>query len=168
MKTQRITGMYVWHIFPFGYKKVYPGKNAADYKLIPDATHQSNLLIGMEDVMPGELISLLFQFEENNFNHFNYVPEDIEWSVLQDNEWFVIPKGDILLDETANFIKTGIVTLRLPDLPGNGNTIVNPALFWLKASCNNRGNIRSKIIAVFAQAALCHPAVEQPTRSYGE
>ena len=144
-------GMFIWHNYPFGYKKVYPGKNTAEFKLVPDFAHQSNLLIGLEGVIPGELISLLFQLEENNFNPHNYSPEDIQWSILQDNDWIIIPKADILLDETANFIKTGIVTMRVPELPGNNNTILNPSLYWIKASCNCRGEIRSRTIAVFAQ-----------------
>ncbi|MES2373029.1 MAG: hypothetical protein V4557_10660 [Bacteroidota bacterium] len=144
-------GMFIWHDHPFGYKKVYPGKNTGEFTLIPEFAHQSNLLIGLEEAIPGELISLLFQFEENNFNQYNYYPEDIQWSILQDNDWINIPKADVLLDETANFIKTGIVTIRLPELPGNRNTILNPSLYWIKASCNCRGNIRSKTIAVFAQ-----------------
>lgn len=144
-------GIYIWHEYPFGYKLVYPGKNTAAFKLIPDFKHQSNLLIGLEDVIPGELISFLFQFEESNFDHFNYLPEDIEWSILHDNEWVKIPRADILIDETANLIKTGMVTLRLPGLAGNRNTIVNPGLYWLKASCNNRGNIRSKTQVILPQ-----------------
>jgi hypothetical protein len=144
-------GIYIWHKYPFGYKKVYPGKNTAAFKLIPEFPHQSNLLIGLESVIPGEMISFLFQFEESNFDHFNYVPGDIEWSILQDNEWIRIPKADILIDETANLIKTGMITMRLPDLPGRKNTILNPSLYWLKASCNNRGNVRSKTLAVLSQ-----------------
>ncbi len=144
-------GLYVWHNYPFGYKQVYPGKNTAAFKLIPDFEHQSNLLVGLEEVIPGEILSLLFQFEENNFNSFNYIPEDIQWSILQDNEWIPVPKSDVLLDETGNFIKTGMVLLRLPELPGNRNTILDPSLYWIKASCDNRGNIHSRTLAIFTQ-----------------
>ncbi len=144
-------GMYIWHDYPSGYKKVYPGKNTAAFKLIPEFPHQSNILIGLEEAMPGELLSLLFKFEENNFSAFNYSPEDIEWSILQENEWIPIPKSEVLLDGTANFIKTGIVTLRLPAQPGDRNTILDPSLYWIKASCNCRGNIRSRTQGVFAQ-----------------
>lgn len=144
--------VFLWHIHPFGYKKIYPGKNTAAFRLIPDYPCQSNLLIGLEDVMPGELLSLLFKFEESNFSAFNYHPEDIQWSILHENEWIPIPKSDILQDETVNFIKSGMVTLRLPDLAGRRNTILDPQLYWIRACCNSRGEIRSKTQGVFVQA----------------
>ncbi|MES2004841.1 MAG: hypothetical protein V4450_10000 [Bacteroidota bacterium] len=144
-------GIFLWHKEPFGYQKVYPGKSMESFQLLREIPYQSNLLLGLESVIPGELLSLLFKFEENNFNPFNYIPEKIEWSVLDDNTWVIIPESDVLLDETSNFIKTGMVVLRLPEVSDKTNTILPSSLYWLKASCNNRGDIRSKTTAVFAQ-----------------
>lgn len=144
-------GVFVWHVYPFGYKKVYPGKDMDSFTLIPSFSHQSNCYIGLEQVIPGELLSLLFQFEENNFDHFDYIPEDIIWSVLIDNVWMPLPKGDILVDETENLIRSGMVVLRMPGQDATGNTILPGTYTWVRASCNNRGNIRTKTRAVFAQ-----------------
>ncbi|HVZ26696.1 MAG TPA: hypothetical protein VG842_11600, partial [Sediminibacterium sp.] len=106
---------------------------------------------GLDQVIPGELLSLLFQFEENNFDHYEYVPEDINWSVLIEDEWMSLAKGDVLVDETGNLIRSGMVVLRMPAQDGTGNTILPGNLTWLRASCDNRGNIRTKTRAVFAQ-----------------
>lgn len=141
----------LWHLYPFGFKDVYPSEHSADVTLIPSFDYEGNLCIGLSDIMPGKVLSFLFQLEENNFLQVENETEPVVWSYLAENEWQEIPAMNILQDDTYGFISTGIVKLKIPAGPVTGNTILNPSLYWLRASC--RSYVRSKVKAVFTQVA---------------
>jgi hypothetical protein len=140
----------MFHIYPFGYDEIYPGKRRAPYNLIPDFDQNNNLFIGLKNIRAGQVLSLLFQLEENNFTD---LPETkTMWSYLDDNVWVNITEEDILLDATNNFINTGIIELKLPANLKTGNTILSPQLYWIRASAKN--DVRSNIKGIYTQAAV--------------
>ncbi len=141
----------VFHIHPFGFEDVYPGKKKYP-TLIPDFDDENNLYIGLKGVKTGDELSLLFKLEENNFNNL-LNPASISWSYLDDNTWINLKEKDVLLDATNNFINTGIIKIKLPDNLKTKNTILSPLLYWIRASTKGKTNVKSKIEGIYTQAA---------------
>ena len=157
------------HLYPFGYHKFYTSKNSAYNYFVPPSDQESNLLIGLAGIVPGQELSLLFQLSERNFHHSVHEPEAINWSYLINNKWRPIDKSQVVQDTTNSFINSGIVTLKIPDDIEQGNTIVNPDLYWIRASLPGKSSARSKVIALFAQAVSAVRLPEQyqfPEYSY--
>ena len=142
------TDLKVFHIYPFGYDEVYPGKAKAPYNLIPDFEQNNNLFIGLKNIKPGQVLSLLFQLEDNSFS--DQAEAKTLWSYLHNNKWIDFTEKDILYDATNNFINTGIAELRLPGNFKTGNTIMSPALYWLRAS--SATNINARVKGIYTQA----------------
>ncbi len=140
------------HLYPFGYHTFFTGKNSAYNYFVPPPDQESNLLIGLTGLVPGQELSLLFQLSEENFHHSVHEPETVNWSYLVNNRWNPVPASWIIQDTTNSFINTGIVTLKIPADIEKGNTILNPDLYWIRASLPGESSVRSKAIAVFAQA----------------
>ncbi|SJZ92627.1 hypothetical protein [Sediminibacterium ginsengisoli] len=149
--SEKNQNLCLWHHDSFGYRQIYPAKDAAEMSFVPVVKDQSNLFIGLQDVPENEILTLLFQLEESNFYHSNYEAEPLQWSILLDNKWVQLDKADVLLDETLNFINSGIVRLYIPDLSEKPSTIMDPAYTWIRASCNNRGEVRTKLQALHTQ-----------------
>lgn len=59
---------------------------------------------------------------------------------------------DILHDTTNNFINTGIVRIKIPYGINKGGTILNPDLYWLKASTSAPTDVTARMIAVYPHA----------------
>ncbi|WP_158800353.1 hypothetical protein [Pedobacter sp. L105] len=157
------------HLYPFGYDKFYTGKNAKHNFFVPPADQESNLFIGFRDLVPGQELSLLFQLSEDNFHHSVQEPEKINWSHLAGNQWVSIPAGGVLQDTTVNFINSGVVTLKIPEWIEKNNTILNPDLYWLRASLPGKSSVNARATAIFPQAVIARRQPGQilfPAHSY--
>lgn len=142
------------HLYPFGHDQFYSGKNSNDNYFVPPPRHESNLFLGVDKLVPGQELSLLFQLSEENFHHSVHQPELINWSHLVKNTWVPFPPSGVLLDTTRNFMSTGIVMLKIPDGVEKDNTILNPGLYWIRASLPAESTLKSKTIAIFTQAVM--------------
>ena len=159
-ESEKENTLNLWHFTPFGYRVNYPDNDASDLTFVPVVKDQSNLLIGLENARPGELLSLFFQIEDNHNADTSFEVAGVNWSVLQDNRWEKIPQSDVLKDSTGNFIKNGIVVLRLPVSGIGNNTVLNPLYYWIKVSCNRRGNLRTKVKGIYTQAVTASRILE--------
>jgi hypothetical protein len=164
-ESEKAHNLSLWHYTPFGYRSNYPSNDVSDMGFIPVLRDQSNLFVGLADTKPGELLSLFFQIEDNNNDNASFEVKTVQWAILQGNKWKEIPKSDILQDSTGNFINNGIVVLRLPSSENGVNTILNPAYCWLRISCNNRGDLRTKVKGIFTQAVTVSRLLDQGTAS---
>ncbi|WP_179412974.1 hypothetical protein HDF19_11350 [Mucilaginibacter sp. E4BP6] len=144
----------VFHVYPFGAKELYPDKRNSPYSLIPDFDQGNNLYIGLIGIKPGQILSLLFQLEENNFTNLAKKTEPVIWSYLDDDNWVYLTGKDVLVDNTNNFINTGIIKIKLPVDLKTGNAILSPQLYWIRASAKGNANVKSKIIGIYPQAVV--------------
>lgn len=141
--------LQVFHCYPFGYQRIFPGSEKKNYYFMPQFEDAGNLCIGLTNVEPGSVLSLLFQMEEKNFHHTLHEPAAIKWSYLESNSWVELKGRDVLLsDHTNNFINSGIVRLRMPAEIFTGNTILSEGLFWLRASCEKLSAVQANVVAI--------------------
>jgi len=139
------------HTYPFGHKKIYPQEMQEPVKLIPAIANQGNLFIGLSDINPGKCLTLLFQLDENNFDSLEENIQPLQWHYLARNKWEEIDKEQILEDNTYGFKGTGTVKIMIPENISDGNTLFNPAYYWIRISGNNEN--RSKVKGIFTQVA---------------
>lgn len=112
------------------------------------------LYVGLENLSPGDTLSLLFQVAEATAN------PDLEeikpsWHYLRDNQWVRLePDAQVLSDETNGLIVSGIIELVIPRNINRNNTILPSDWYWLKASVPARSAAASQTLAIHPQAAL--------------
>lgn len=139
----------MYHRHPFGVKRVQPESKS----LVPRYI-SGELYIGLQDIVAGQNISLLFEVEEGSENplHADLAPDDISWSVLSDNSW--LPLDDhFARNETNNFLRSGIVEIGIPTEVKTGSSLMDPALHWLRVQLPKEPDSVAQFIAVHAQAA---------------
>jgi len=121
------------HDYPFGYEYIYPNKYKKHTKFMPEFLDYDNLCIGLKDVEPKSELNLLFKFEDSSF-HYTLQKTELIWSYLKNNTWIPFSGKDIIFDTTNDFMGSGIIRLFAPSGIPSGNTIMNPDLFWIKAT----------------------------------
>lgn len=141
------------HQYPFGFKAIYPENENRTIRFMPEFEYPNNLYIGIKDFESGNELSLLFKLEEKDFHHTVHKPSPVLWSYLNQNVWTPIKPQDILQDTTNNFVNTGILRIKIPYDINTDNTILNPGFFWLRASTQFKSDIKSRVIAIYANAA---------------
>ena len=124
------------HDYPFGYDYIYPNKYKKQTKFMPEFLDYDNLCIGLKDVEPKSELNLLFKFEDSSF-HYTLEKTELIWSYLKNNTWIPFSDKDIIFDTTNDFMGSGIIRLFAPSSIPSGNTIMNPDLFWIKATTYN-------------------------------
>jgi hypothetical protein len=108
----------------------------------PDAGgfYPANLFLGIKNLLPGDNLSLLFQASEGSELDFDSRPPTVHWMYLsRNNDWLPFPVQKVLRDTTRGLTRTGLLQLATPNDPGKeissaGNTMLNPALLWLRAA----------------------------------
>ena len=124
------------HDYPFGYDYIYPNKYIKQTKFMPEFLDYDNLCIGLKDVEPKSELNLLFKFEDSSF-HYTLQKTPLIWSYLKNNTWIPFSDKDIIFDTTTDFMGSGIIRIFAPSIMPSGNTIMNPDLFWIKATTVN-------------------------------
>lgn len=143
----------LYHLHPFGYEKMFPNKSVKQIYMVPEYDAQGELYLGLEEINPPQVISLLFEM----LDEFNISSEEeppvIEWSYLADNRWHSLKPSSILRDDTNNFLKTGIIIIDLPENINRNNTLFNDQFYWLKVSVKANIEVASRNLSVASQVA---------------
>jgi hypothetical protein len=110
------------------------------------------LFIGIENLMPLQMVSLLFQFAEGSAENEDDDPPTINWSYLTYNEWRPLKAENIVSDSTYGFQTTGILKIDTPEDASSHNTIITDGLIWFCASVSENANRIPQLIDVVTQA----------------
>jgi hypothetical protein len=139
------------HLYPFGHIQVYPGPVKSQSFLLPQVKNKGNLLIGLKNVKPTEVVSLGFELEPAVYVHTVINAPRLQWEYLLNNEWEPL-RGLVLEDSTEGLIRSGIVKIEIPKTVQLDNSRLPKGKFWIRAVSNEQENTRSKIINIFPQA----------------
>ncbi|MEO6039500.1 MAG: hypothetical protein ABIQ93_13890, partial [Saprospiraceae bacterium] len=100
-----------------------------------------NLFIGVQDLQPEQMLSLLFQIIEGSEEDLKKQTPEIEWSYLSQNAWKRFPPGGVSFDSTRgdensrrSLVQSGIVELQMPADATNTDSLVKSGFYWVRAS----------------------------------
>jgi Baseplate J-like protein len=120
--------------------------------LFPRHTATGELLIGVSNIVPGQTLRLLLQLAEGTANPESDTAQ-ISWYVLCSNEWRMVQKTEMLKDETADWLQSGIIELVIPAMATNSNTVLDSGYYWIKAQLTNTIDAVCKLVEILPQAA---------------
>ncbi len=140
-----------FHIHPFGETLIYPDTSRQNTPLIPSFSFEGSLMMGFSDLTPPQRLSILFEMIDEFTISSEQEPPILEWSYLVENEWKTLEPSRIIRDTTEGFLKTGIIELSLPFDLKNGNTILDPDLYWIKIAVLGNIDEASNIVAARTQ-----------------
>ncbi len=165
---QQGDGLEVYHAMPSGFRKIYPQPGGSTFSLLPQAPDMANLCIGFNKLYGNEEVSLLFQLDEKYYSDKASGTAPLKWSYLDNNTWVPFARTHILSDDTNNLLKSGIVKLRIPAGIRNGNTMLDPALYWLRLSSEKALSANPKVVGIFPNAVVAQRQTEDITQTLDE
>lgn len=141
----------LFHVYPFGYDQVYPGKKKDFAYLLPQINQKGNLLLGLTNVQPNEIISIGIDLIPAYFLHTITKAPKITWEYLEDNVWYQL--GNMLLeDSTKGLIHPGIIRIKFPSQISTDNTKLPQGKFWLRISNEGNSDLNARIKSIFINA----------------
>ena len=143
------------HIHPFGYMDANytmdsedPDKGAA---LFPQYKDHGYLFIGLENIIPTRIVSLLFQLIPGSGNP-DTKPPDITWQYLTQHGWKEFETVDILSDGTNSLMDSGIIKLRLPHDASDQCALMPTDKHWIRICAGQNAESSPNIVGIHAQA----------------
>jgi len=161
------TNLKLFHLYPFGQETVFPGSVKSPFFLFPQIVNKGNLFIGLQNLMPEEIVSIGFDLiPAVNFNTVTKTPK-ICWKFLNNNKWENFMEN-VLEDGTRGLIRSGIVKLKIPSTIQIDNTRLAHGKFWIKAEYDDRTELNSRVKHIFTQAVSVRSETILPKRLFTE
>ncbi|MDZ8055894.1 MAG: baseplate J/gp47 family protein [Aulosira sp. ZfuVER01] len=140
----------LFHLHPFDRFAEVVAKDTPYF--LPQFTNEGELLIGLGELEPPTGLPLLFQVAEETADTALEKVE-VQWYYLKDNTWISL-SDRIVSDTTNGLITSGIVNLGIPaDISKEKTTILDPSLYWIKATVPARSGAICQVLGVYTQAA---------------
>jgi len=136
---------------PFGFTPVGSDDKRS---LLPVSDNEGEFYIGINSLVPGQTISLLFQLAEGSADPAVVKPDKhVTWSYLKENRWEPLEET-MISDETGQLTRTGIIRYSVPKDVTKTDTLFLPSgLCWLRAAVKDLSAAVCSIIEVVSQAA---------------
>jgi hypothetical protein len=120
--------------------------------LFPTFCDEGTLFLGLQNLVPGENVNILFQLAEATSDS-ETDPQDVFWYFLANNTWQQLRNQfEVLNDATDNLTTSGIIKFSLPENISSDNTIMPAGLFWIKAAIPKNSGDVSETTGIFTQA----------------
>jgi len=151
--TSTLTNIDLIHLYPYDgtFKREELSLRPS---MFPTFCDEGTLLLGLQDLVPGDNLNILFQLAEATSDSESD-KEDVFWYYLENNHWKSLRKGfEVIDDATKNLTTSGIVKLSLPATMTKDNTVMPKNLHWIKAAIAKNSKAVSETIDIIPQAIL--------------
>jgi hypothetical protein len=130
-------------------------KDFTGTKKVNKTSYRGHLYLGFSQLAGGSSLSLLVQTVEGSEKKPDVDPPTIRWHFLaKNNTWTSIPSDKILLDSTRGLTQSGIIQLGIPSaISSEGNTILNPNLYWLRVTADEEVGDNLRLTAALPDLA---------------
>lgn len=151
-----------YQLGPFGYRAA----RLDGTPLLEGLQRHGQLYIGLRQLVPGQIVSLLFGMRETGAqqravrNAWPSFSEGelpavmaVDWHYLIDNEWRRFGSHAVLSDSTNDLTCSGIVRLQTGEgCLNSDNTLLPPGLFWIAAAVDH-ADLHSHVTLLDTQGA---------------
>lgn len=120
------------HITPFGIEEALTNLNVRKRTLVCDFEQEGYLYIGLNGIKNNTTVSMFFHFLQSSAEN-NIIKDELLWEYFQIKRWVKFEDGNIIMDNTNGFVKSGIIEFLLPKVSG---TEVNESseTYWIRVS----------------------------------
>jgi hypothetical protein len=139
------------HLHPLGWEDVTMQADQT-YHLLPQYGYSGNLLIGLNGLAGGGVVTLYFHLRENSLPVEHAAVQEMQWFYLTDNRWLPLSTKEIIADSTQRFMKAGIITLDIPADISQENTVLPGGLCWLRVSSDRELEKYCSLYSIHTQA----------------
>ena len=126
----------IYRLHEFGVEQVAPNTSGKPIDFLKPIDYDGQLFLGISASRLSGLITLYFSLfdDSKRTNSSDYFK--CAWQYLSSNGWENLSDSRILSDETSGFLRSGIVTIDIPDDISNAHPSMPGHLYWLKICTN--------------------------------
>lgn len=150
----------LFHEHPFGQSEEHlylkpSGTNQCT--LTPVYCKGGELYIGLENAAQLQQVSLLIQVLEGTENPLadSFLSgQGVQWEILCANNWKPVVSPLMLVNQTDNFLKSGLVKFVIPEEANADNTLLPEGFTWVRAKMFKSFDAVCRVLSISSQAVL--------------
>ncbi|WP_106792884.1 baseplate J/gp47 family protein [Aquimarina sp. Aq78] len=125
---------------------------------------QGSLLIGLENLQPGDTQAILFQVQEGSEDPLLEKPEEhLIWEYLIANNVWKEFDDDGVGDNTSGLIESGIINFSIPKNASLEHTSFESGLIWIKCSVKEAPDAVCKIVGIYSNSIEVQRIIPEET-----
>ena len=134
-----------------GVTKTFSKSNITSTFLIPKFDYVGEFIIGLENIKAPQMLNLLVEVKKSENTDYEF-SQNLDWLYSSSNGWKVLKPNQIIYDETLSLMKSGVISLNLPQDISNDFGFFNNDKFYIKAVSKNKADQFSLIKAIYTNA----------------
>ncbi|WP_025665834.1 baseplate J/gp47 family protein [Aquimarina megaterium] len=161
-----------FHIGPFGDSEQHKILQNRPIKLVSKLIRrtdgiyksQGSLLIGIENIQPGDTQAILFQVQEGSEDPLLEKPEEhLIWEYLMANNVWKKFDDDSIGDNTSGLIESGLINFIIPKNASLEHTAFENGLIWIRCSVKEAPDAVCKIVGIYPNAIEVQRIIPEKT-----
>ena len=126
-------------VTPFGRLEIFPARTERHRGLFPRRLGYGTLLVQLAGPGAQQRLCLLFEIADSGHARLARPPVPLAWHYLTDDGWCPLPQTAISSDTTDGLMRSGVMTIDLPDNASAAAPEMPPGGPWLAVSATRRG-----------------------------
>ena len=130
-----------------GNTKTFTNNGVTSQFIIPKFDNSGEFIIGLENVNAPQMLNLLVEVKKSENTDYEF-SEKLDWYYSSLNGWKILKPNQILYDETLSLLKSGVISINLPQDISNDYKFFNNDKYYIKAVSKNKADQFSLIKAI--------------------
>ena len=131
-----------------GNTKTFTKNSVTSPFLIPKFDNAGEFIIGLDNIQAPQMLNLLVEVKKSENTDYEF-SEKLDWFYSSSNGWKILKPSQILYDETLSLLKTGVISINLPQDISNDYNFFNNDKYYIKAVSKNNADQFSLIKAIY-------------------
>ena len=149
-----------------GNTKTFNEDSVISPLLIPKFDNAGEFIIGLNNVQAPQMLNLFVDVKKSENTDYEF-SEKLDWFYSSSNGWKLLKPNQILYDETLSLLKSGVISLNLPQDISNDYNFFNNDKYYIKAVSKNKADQFSLIKAIHNNGLTLSEIVpEDPTLQF--
>lgn len=146
---------------PYGVEQIFSNLEISKKTLLYEFPNEGELIIGLQCDQPFTGINLLFEIVKNQHIAYEFSRE-IEWYYTSNQGWKKMNVEHILVDQTQNLMKTGVISFRFPSDFSLSSRILSPDQYYIKACSREKADQFGLIRSIYTNAVKVLEEIPPP------
>ncbi len=129
----------IYQVTPFARAMLYPERTGRRATLFPARLGQASLFIKISGPDANKRLSLLFDIADGGHSRTIRERVPLVWHYLTRDGWTALPQTELSSDTTDGLLRSGTVSVDLPDDASSNTAIMPGGGLWLAVSAAHRG-----------------------------
>jgi len=136
-KKENTVPFSIYHLHPLGIAPAFKNNHISSNRLIPNLKKRGYLYMGVQQLIPGQSLSLYFKLKKS-FANTDYAKNTFLIEYLDGDSWKVLDQGKILKSSISEGTSSGTLSFKTPSSLSSHHPFFSTENYWFRFSVDQK------------------------------